>query len=111
MYMERSEAPLLSPERNQRTEPDERTRRELGGRAVANQCPTCGHELDLPPPKLPGVAMPNTAKEYLREVAAKAANEAPKGLEQSRAVDAVMVVLVEWQNIQSDLPDLANSRV
>ena len=51
MYMERNEAPLPSSERDQRTKADERTRRELGSRAVADQSPRCGHELDLPPPR------------------------------------------------------------
>lgn len=51
MYMERNEAftPHLEREQ-QRAEADEQTRRELGSRAVADLCPNCGHELDLPPP-------------------------------------------------------------
>ncbi|MBW9110169.1 hypothetical protein [Microbacterium ureisolvens] len=51
--------------------------------------------------------MPETAEAYLREVATKAAQEAPAGLEKSRAVDAVMAVLVDWKNIKSDLSDSA----
>lgn len=50
MYMERSEPPLPSPERDQHTEADGQIHRALGSRAVADQCPSCGHELDLPPP-------------------------------------------------------------
>lgn len=39
-----------SPERDQRTEASEKTRKALGDRAVVH-CPECGHELDLPPPE------------------------------------------------------------
>jgi hypothetical protein len=48
MYMERTQAPMPSPE-HRHGESDEIVRRELGSRALA-QCPKCGHELDLPPP-------------------------------------------------------------
>jgi hypothetical protein len=54
MYMERNEAPALPSERDQRTEADERTRREIGSRAISDQRPNCGHELDLPPPRQGG---------------------------------------------------------
>lgn len=111
MYMERNEAPIPSSERNQRTEADERTRRELGSHAVTDQRPSRARELDMAPPLPWGAGMPESAKEYLREVASKAAQDAPAGLEKSRAVDAVMAVLVDWKNIEADLSDMADSRV
>lgn len=53
--MERNEALTPLPERDLRTEVDEQVRLELGSRAVADMCPNCGHELDLPPPLVSGV--------------------------------------------------------
>ena len=47
MYMERNEAPALPSERDQRTDADERTRREIGSRAIADMCPSCERESNL----------------------------------------------------------------
>lgn len=62
--MERDEATTPSPERKQRAEADEQVRRELGRRAVSDQCARCGKAPDTFAQRRELIEMPVKVREY-----------------------------------------------